>query len=113
MGQIEGQGEAEHAIRIEELLRQPDMRQRDDVVRSKFAVQAPDPARHQRAFQLHGQVAQAGRQQGLVAGLLENDRPPHALTARACEAGRHSLVRGRTKNGAAASDMTGFSSSMG
>jgi hypothetical protein len=57
MGQIERQGEAEHTIRIEELLRQPDMRQRDDVVRSKFAVQAPDPARHQRALQLHGQVA--------------------------------------------------------
>ena len=81
MCEIEGNGEPEHAIRVEELLRQPGMRQRDDVVRLQLAMQTLDPARHQRAFQLQRQVAQARRQQGLVAGVLEHERAARALPA--------------------------------
>ena len=74
MGEIEGNGEPEHAVGIEKLLRQPGMRQRDDVVRLQFAMQPPHPARHQGAVQLQRQIAQARRQQGLVGCALQHER---------------------------------------
>jgi hypothetical protein len=38
MGQIKGNGKPKHAIRVEELLRQPDMGQGDDIVRLEFTM---------------------------------------------------------------------------
>ena len=38
MGQIEGNGKPKHAIGVEELLRQPNMGQGDDIVRLEFAM---------------------------------------------------------------------------
>ena len=59
MREIERNSEPEHAVGIEELLRQPGMGQRDNVVGLQLAMQPPHPARHQGAFKLKGQVAQA------------------------------------------------------
>ena len=75
MRQIERNGEPKHAIRVEELLRQPGVRQSNDVARLQFAMQALDPPRHQGAFHLNGQVAETRGQQGLVVGLLQSQRP--------------------------------------
>ena len=57
MREIEGNGKPEDAVGTEELLRQPGMGQRDNVVDLQLAMQPPDPARHQGAFELQWQVA--------------------------------------------------------
>ena len=51
MGKIEWYGESKNAIRGEELLRQPNMRQRDDVASLEFAMKTLDPPSHQRPLQ--------------------------------------------------------------
>ena len=52
VGKIKGDGEPEDAIGVEELLRQPNMWQRDDTACFEFAMKTLDPARHQSALQL-------------------------------------------------------------
>jgi hypothetical protein len=46
MGGKEENGEPKDAIQVEEILRQPNMWQRNDVVRLVFSVKPLDPARH-------------------------------------------------------------------
>ena len=100
--QIKWDREPKHAVRIEELLGQPDMGQRNDAVRLQFTMQTLDPARHQGAVQLQRQVAQAGRQQGLVAGIREHERRSRAWPTRARWTGRHDAVRCLMRDSAAA-----------
>ena len=73
MRQIEGNRKPQHAIRVEELLRKPGVRQRNDVMRLQFAVQTLYAPRHECPFQLHGQVAQTRRQQSFITRIIEHD----------------------------------------
>jgi hypothetical protein len=75
MGKIKWYGKSKDPIRGEELLRQPNMGQRDDVARLEFAMQTPDPPSHQGAFQLQRQVAKARRQQRLIVGVRKYKWP--------------------------------------
>ena len=58
MCQVEWYGEPEHAIRIEEFLRQPRMWQGANVAALKLPMETLDPPLHQGAFKLDGQVAE-------------------------------------------------------
>src|SRR5262245_7641324 len=69
MCQIERYGEPEHAIRIEEFLRQPCMWQRANVMALKLSMETLDPALHQRALKLDWQVAEPCCQQCFVADI--------------------------------------------
>ena len=51
MGEIEGDGETQRLVGGEEFLRQPHVRQRNDVAGGKFAMQPRHAARHQRAIE--------------------------------------------------------------
>jgi hypothetical protein len=52
MREVKRNGEPEDAIGAEELLRQPGMGQRGDVVRLELAMKPMNPTRHQGALQL-------------------------------------------------------------
>ena len=50
MGKIKWYGKSKDTVWSEKLLRQPSMRQRDDVARLEFAMKTLDPPSHQRVF---------------------------------------------------------------
>ena len=101
MREIEGNGEPEHAIGVEEFLRQPGMRQRDDVVRLQLAMQSLHPALHQRAFKSERKVAQARFQQRLVRGILEHKQAARALPPCPHRTAGHDTDRRRTTSSSA------------
>jgi hypothetical protein len=57
VSKIEGYGETGHALRCEELFRQPHMRKGDKVASGELAVQARDTACQQRVVEPQWQVA--------------------------------------------------------
>ena len=71
-------GEAKHAIGREKLLRQPSVRQSNNVAGQQLPMQPVEPARHQCTLEPDGKVAQPRRQQPgrLVVQLLLQPIPP-------------------------------------